>query len=70
MPTLNTVSLPKMLKVDKKIHKPKAENMLYLVNFLRIIARFTAFQVVFTYCSEEVRKEPVYVEVLLEKKCS
>lgn len=42
--------------------------MLYLVNFLRIIARFTAFQIVFRYCSEDVRKEPVYVEVLLEKK--
>lgn len=46
--------------------------MLYLVNFLRIIARFTAFQIVFRYCSEDVREEPVYVEVLLgkKKKCS
>lgn len=33
--------------------------MLILVNFLRIIARFTAFQIVFRYCSEEVREEPV-----------
>ena len=41
--------------------------MLYLVNFLRKIARFTAFQIVFRYCSEEVREEPVYVGVLLEK---
>lgn len=42
--------------------------MLFWVNFLRMIARFTAFQIVFRYCFEEVREEPVYVEALLKKK--